>query len=124
MQPLQQALAELIGATVTRVSLDLWQVSCLLDDAYVVSEAAWRLENEAGEVLDQRQAPGERRDFQLWRLVGRTVQAAEYSEAPFGTLTLRFTGGLTWIVYGNADGYEDWDLIMGDKRTYICDGTL
>lgn len=118
-----QIIDSMIGKKVTRVILDQYQTTFLVDDIEIVVESYWRLNSVNGEIIDQKRSIQSRDSFELWKIIDRTVINSEIVFEPFSNLKLYFSGGLFFEVFGNDDGYEDWHVNTSNHGGILCNGT-
>ena len=119
--PARHAFQELLGQTITRVSIEPWSVRLLFGTGELHIEGTWRLTASDQSVVDQSQEFSGREKFELWRIVNSTVEAFRFWEEPLPGFAIEVTGQWTLEVQADDSGFEDWSLIATDVWV-VCNG--
>jgi hypothetical protein len=113
---------ELLGQTITRVSIEPWSVRLLLGTNELHIEGIWRLTTPEGAVVDQSQEFGVRDGFELWRLAGGQVQDFHFDDHPLPRFVMSVAGQWGLEVVASENGEEDWGLTTSRGGWVICNG--
>lgn len=116
-------LLKMRGETITRVAMDQWSVHLIFDNCTFMIESMWSYTDMHGVTLDEGIEIERRSRFELWKLVGKTVDKVEIVEDPLGNIILKTQDGYSITAYGDTDDFEDWHL-TGNGLSIMCMGHM
>lgn len=110
----------LLHKQVTRVALEQWSMTLLIDDSELRVEGDWYLYG-TNNIFDKNQGFIERQAFELWRLIGTEITRIDVFNEHLPKIFFYFTEEWRLELLANNDGLEDWALVTPNSKLF-CDG--
>ena len=111
--PADLSLERFVGATLIRIGLGQFQIQFQFHpDGEIAVEGRWELRDQAGRLVDQAEATGEREAYRVHKLLGGKVMSASV-DAPT-SIALRFDSGHRLEIFDSSQKYESFTIQPGD----------